>query len=118
MISPKKFHMNIAVFFCAGSVPEVVALFNKKTGGLLYGKYCSHYDLCKRKAVYKPNTLFTQISVGSTLAGAGGGGFMIAIVKDPVMKEKVHEIVTNTVELSNFVIYKASIDVQGLQIQM
>ena len=59
-----------------------------------------------------------SVTVGCTFAGAGGGGFMVAIVKEPPDKVTVEKIIKESAELIDFVIYEAAIDEKGLQIQM
>ena len=43
---------------------------------------------------------------------------MVAIVKDPSHKDVVLKVVGETPELSSFVHYTASVDMEGLQIRM
>lgn len=43
---------------------------------------------------------------------------MVAIVKEPSYKDTLEEIIKKSAELSDFVIYEAAVDEEGLQVQM
>ena len=52
---------------------------------------------------------------GCCFAGAGGGGFLLAIMKDPKDKPHIKKTVEATTELSDFVLYDSAIDKMGIQ---
>ena len=43
---------------------------------------------------------------------------MVAIVKDPAHKQVLTRLISETAELSSFVVYEGAIDDQGLHIDM
>lgn len=72
-----------------GSLPKSVKFFIEKAGDYIHG--CS-------------------------LTGAGGGGFLAAILKTPADRHTVEEIVKNSPELRDFKSYSVSVDEHGLVI--
>jgi fucokinase len=51
---------------------------------------------------------------GCSLTGAGGGGFLAAILRSPSDRHKVEEIVRSSPELRDFKLFSASVDDHGL----
>eukprot|EP00731_Ephydatia_muelleri_P020635 Em0013g362a len=71
-----------------GSMPKVVGIFVDKVKDLIHG---------------------------CCFAGAGGGGFLLAIMKDPKEKPHIKKTVEATPELNDFVLYGSAIDKMGIQ---
>ena len=80
--------------------------FIKKAGEFLHGMDMSSL-ICS--ALY---TVHLSLYVGCSLTGAGGGGFLAAILKAPEYRERVTEIIRGSpVRLSHISTHKVTCDV-------
>ncbi|CAI7999674.1 L-fucose kinase [Geodia barretti] len=81
----------------------------------------------KQKVVMAPGSLPQSVQIfikkaqnhihGCSLAGAGGGGFLVAIAKSPDDRHRVEEIVNTSPELKEFKLYSSCVDRDGLVYQ-
>lgn len=71
-----------------GSMPKIVSLFIDKISQYIYG---------------------------CCFAGAGGGGFLVGILKEPSGKKRVKELINSSAELNYFAVYDAAVDLLGIQ---
>jgi fucokinase len=81
----------------------------------------------KQKVVMAPGSLPQSVKIfikkaqnhihGCSLAGAGGGGFLVAIAKSPDDRRHVEEIVNTSPELKEFKLYSSCVDRDGLVYQ-
>uniref|UniRef100_A0A8C8RF37 L-fucose kinase n=1 Tax=Pelusios castaneus TaxID=367368 RepID=A0A8C8RF37_9SAUR len=55
---------------------------------------------------------------GQSLAGAGGGGFLYILTKEPNQKEIIQQILANTEGLGNFSIHTVEVDTAGFSMQL
>ena len=90
----------------SGSLPQSVQIFIKKAQNHIHGKvkdmehYFPHQALVPSITVthwacnLQSNT--AAVSAGCSLAGAGGGGFLVAIAKSPDDRHRVEEIVNTS----------------------
>lgn len=79
------------VVMAPGSMPKVVTLFVEKISKFIHG---------------------------CTLAGAGGGGFLMALLKEPGCLSQVKSIMETQPELKDFVVYESAVDDTGIQYQL
>ena len=56
--------------------------------------------------------------VGGSLAGAGGGGFLAAILKDGVNRKEAIEVARRLPGTERMTFHEASVDVKGLNVQV
>ncbi|KAM4833721.1 L-fucose kinase [Thomomys bottae] len=55
---------------------------------------------------------------GQSLAGAGGGGFLYVLTKEPRQKEAVEAVLAKTEGLGNYSVHRVEVDMQGLSLQL
>ncbi|KAG8523673.1 L-fucose kinase [Galemys pyrenaicus] len=55
---------------------------------------------------------------GQSLAGAGGGGFLYVLTKEPQQKEALEAVLAKTQGLGNYSIHLVEVDTQGLSLQL
>ncbi|XP_030437400.1 L-fucose kinase isoform X1 [Gopherus evgoodei] len=55
---------------------------------------------------------------GQSLAGAGGGGFLYILTKEPSQKDFIQQILANTEGLGNFSIHTVEVDTAGFSLQL
>ncbi|XP_022438927.1 L-fucose kinase isoform X1 [Delphinapterus leucas] len=55
---------------------------------------------------------------GQSLAGAGGGGFLYLLTKEPRQKEALEAVLAKTEGLGNYSIHLVEVDTQGLSLQL
>ncbi|XP_037372010.1 L-fucose kinase [Talpa occidentalis] len=55
---------------------------------------------------------------GQSLAGAGGGGFLYLLTKEPRQKEALQAVLAKTQGLGNYSIHLVEVDTQGLSLQL
>ncbi|XP_016051894.1 PREDICTED: L-fucose kinase isoform X1 [Miniopterus natalensis] len=55
---------------------------------------------------------------GQSLAGAGGGGFLYLLTKEPKQKEVLEAVLDKTEGLGNYSIHLVEVDTQGLSLQL
>ncbi|XP_053522615.1 L-fucose kinase isoform X3 [Artibeus jamaicensis] len=55
---------------------------------------------------------------GQSLAGAGGGGFLYLLTKEPRQKEALEAVLAKTEGLGNYSIHLVEVDMQGLSLQL
>ncbi|XP_075393744.1 L-fucose kinase [Tenrec ecaudatus] len=55
---------------------------------------------------------------GQSLAGAGGGGFLYLLTKEPRQKETLEALLAQTEGLGNYSIHLVEVDTQGLSLQL
>ncbi|CAD7689136.1 unnamed protein product [Nyctereutes procyonoides] len=55
---------------------------------------------------------------GQSLAGAGGGGFLYLLTKEPRQKETLEAVLAKTEGLGNYSVHLVEVDTQGLSLQL
>uniref|UniRef100_A0A287BG24 L-fucose kinase n=1 Tax=Sus scrofa TaxID=9823 RepID=A0A287BG24_PIG len=55
---------------------------------------------------------------GQSLAGAGGGGFLYLLTKEPRQKEALEAVLAKTEGLGNYSVHLVEVDTQGLSLQL
>ncbi|KAM6223797.1 L-fucose kinase [Rhynchocyon petersi] len=55
---------------------------------------------------------------GQSLAGAGGGGFLYVLTKEPRQKETLEAMLAKTEGLGNYSVHLVEVDTQGLSLQL
>ncbi|NWV73825.1 FUK kinase, partial [Dasyornis broadbenti] len=73
---------------------------------------------CEPLAVGRMMDALRPYVYGQCLAGAGGGGFLYVLTKDPRQKEALHEILANTEGLGNFSIHSIEVDTGGFSMEV
>ncbi|XP_062997600.1 L-fucose kinase isoform X2 [Elgaria multicarinata webbii] len=92
----------------------------------LLGKCIDQYWLQKKKmapgceplAVQRMMEVLQPYVHGQSLAGAGGGGFLYILTKEPRKKEALQRILAETEGLGNFSIHTVEVDTAGFQMQL
>lgn len=54
--------------------------------------------------------------LGQSLAGAGGGGFLFLLTRDPQQKEKVRDVLSNIQGIGSFSVHSVELDMDGISI--
>ncbi|XP_026094431.1 L-fucose kinase-like [Carassius auratus] len=71
---------------------------------------------CEPAAVRSMMNTLQPLSLGQSLAGAGGGGFLFLLTREPQQKEAVREILTNTQDVGFFSVHSVELDMDGISI--
>nr|XP_056718645.1 L-fucose kinase [Euleptes europaea] len=92
----------------------------------LLGKCMSNYRLQKKAMAPGCEPLVVQCMMealqphvyGQSLAGAGGGGFLYVLTRQPRMQEALQRILAETEGLGNFSIHTVEVDAAGFQMRL
>ncbi|KAL1247224.1 hypothetical protein QQF64_022600 [Cirrhinus molitorella] len=71
---------------------------------------------CEPAAVRSMMNALQPLSLGQSLAGAGGGGFLFLLTREPQQKEAVREILTNIQGIGSFTVHSVELDMDGISI--
>ncbi|GAB1609418.1 L-fucose kinase-like [Argonauta hians] len=71
---------------------------------------------CEPAAVKQLMDILQPFTYGMSLAGAGGGGFFYAVLKDTSIKKQLPTIISSIKGLESAVLYEASIDPVGMAV--
>ncbi|KTF95121.1 hypothetical protein cypCar_00026094 [Cyprinus carpio] len=71
---------------------------------------------CEPAAVRSMMNALQPLSLGQSLAGAGGGGFLFLLTREPQQKEAVREILTNIQGIGSFSVHSVELDMDGISI--
>lgn len=73
---------------------------------------------CEPLAVRRMMDVLAPYVHGQSLAGAGGGGFLYLLTKEPRQKEAVEAVLAKTEGLGNFSVHLVEVDSQGLRLTL
>ncbi|XP_010642732.1 L-fucose kinase isoform X4 [Fukomys damarensis] len=73
---------------------------------------------CEPLAVRRMMDVLAPYVHGQSLAGAGGGGFLYLLTKEPQQKEVVEAVLANTEGLGSYSVHLVEVDIQGLSLQL
>ncbi|XP_058384226.1 L-fucose kinase isoform X1 [Diceros bicornis minor] len=73
---------------------------------------------CEPLAVRRMMDILAPHVHGQSLAGAGGGGFLYLLTKEPQQKEVLEAVLAKTEGLGNYSIHLVEVDTQGLSLQL
>ncbi|XP_053905065.1 L-fucose kinase isoform X1 [Malaclemys terrapin pileata] len=73
---------------------------------------------CEPLAVRRMMDALQPYVYGQSLAGAGGGGFLYILTKEPTQKDFIQQILANTEGLGNFSIHTVEVDTAGFSLQL
>lgn len=71
---------------------------------------------CEPAAVRSMMNALQPLSLGQSLAGAGGGGFLFLLTREPQQKEAVREILINIQGIGSFSVHSVELDMDGISI--
>ncbi|XP_048013583.1 L-fucose kinase-like [Megalobrama amblycephala] len=71
---------------------------------------------CEPAAVRSMMNALQPLSLGQSLAGAGGGGFLFLLTREPQQKETVTEILTNIQGIGSFSVHSVDLDMDGISV--
>ncbi|XP_076989108.1 L-fucose kinase isoform X3 [Tamandua tetradactyla] len=73
---------------------------------------------CEPLAVRRMMDVLAPHVHGQSLAGAGGGGFLYLLTKEPQKKEALEAVLAKTEGLGNYSVHLVEVDTQGLSLQL
>ncbi|XP_055477454.1 L-fucose kinase isoform X2 [Psammomys obesus] len=73
---------------------------------------------CEPLAVKRMMNVLAPYAYGQSLAGAGGGGFLYLLTKEPRQKEAVEAVLAKAEGLGNYSVHLVEVDTQGLSLQL
>ncbi|XP_043293993.1 L-fucose kinase isoform X3 [Cervus canadensis] len=73
---------------------------------------------CEPLAVRRMMDVLAPHVHGQSLAGAGGGGFLCLLTKEPRQKEALEAVLAKTEGLGNYSVHLVEVDTQGLSLQL
>ncbi|XP_036130162.1 L-fucose kinase [Molossus molossus] len=73
---------------------------------------------CEPLAVRRMMDVLAPHVHGQSLAGAGGGGFLYLLTKEPRQKEALEAVLAKTKGLGNYSVHLVEVDTQGLSLQL
>ncbi|XP_036390932.1 L-fucose kinase [Megalops cyprinoides] len=69
---------------------------------------------CEPGAVRTMMNALRPLTLGQSLAGAGGGGFLFLLTREPLQEEKVRQVLNSTQGLGDFSVHSVEIDMLGI----
>ncbi|XP_048402241.1 L-fucose kinase [Stegostoma tigrinum] len=73
---------------------------------------------CEPSAVQQIMAVLQPHVYGQSLAGAGGGGFLYLLTKEPQQKQAIEKILTTSKGLGNFSVYAVDVDETGITVRL
>ncbi|XP_005345726.1 L-fucose kinase isoform X1 [Microtus ochrogaster] len=73
---------------------------------------------CEPLAVQRMMDVLAPHVYGQSLAGAGGGGFLYLLTKEPRQKEALEAVLAKAEGLGNYSVHLVEVDTQGLSLQL
>uniref|UniRef100_A0A8C5LGP4 L-fucose kinase n=1 Tax=Jaculus jaculus TaxID=51337 RepID=A0A8C5LGP4_JACJA len=73
---------------------------------------------CEPLAVQRMMDVLAPYVHGQSLAGAGGGGFLYLLTKEPRQKEALEAVLAKAEGLGNYSVHLVEVDTQGLSLQL
>ncbi|XP_040592823.1 L-fucose kinase isoform X2 [Mesocricetus auratus] len=73
---------------------------------------------CEPLAVRRMMDILAPHVYGQSLAGAGGGGFLYLLTKEPRQKEALEAVLAKVEGLGNYSVHLVEVDTQGLSLQL
>uniref|UniRef100_A0A8C7QCP5 L-fucose kinase n=1 Tax=Oncorhynchus mykiss TaxID=8022 RepID=A0A8C7QCP5_ONCMY len=71
---------------------------------------------CEPAAVRTMMDALRPLALGQTLAGAGGGGFLYLLTRQPQQGEAVRQVLNNTQGLRDFSVHPVELDMEGISL--
>ncbi|KAG5839076.1 hypothetical protein ANANG_G00201100 [Anguilla anguilla] len=71
---------------------------------------------CEPGAVRSMMAALRPLTLGQSLAGAGGGGFLFLLTREPLQEEAVRQVLSDTQGLGDFSVHSVEIDMQGISL--
>ncbi|XP_056595868.1 LOW QUALITY PROTEIN: L-fucose kinase [Triplophysa dalaica] len=71
---------------------------------------------CEPAAVRMMMNELRPLILGQSLAGAGGGGFLFLLTREPQQKERVREVLSNIQSIGLFSVHSVELDMDGITI--
>ncbi|XP_051830582.1 L-fucose kinase [Antechinus flavipes] len=99
--------------FCQGSLPLLGRCLTRYWGQ----KKCMAPG-CEPQAVRRMMEALRPYVYGQSLAGAGGGGFLYLLTKEPRQKEALERVLAQTEGLDNYSIHLVEVDTQGFSLRV
>ncbi|XP_062402786.1 L-fucose kinase isoform X1 [Sardina pilchardus] len=69
---------------------------------------------CEPAAVRSMMTALRPLTLGQSLAGAGGGGFLYLLTRDARQEEAVRQVLSSTPGLGDFSVHSVELDMEGI----
>ncbi|KAL2093982.1 hypothetical protein ACEWY4_011294 [Coilia grayii] len=69
---------------------------------------------CEPAAVRSMMSALRPLALGQSLAGAGGGGFLYLLTRDPQQEEAVRHVLSSTPGLGDFSVHSVELDMEGI----
>ncbi|KAJ8249080.1 hypothetical protein GJAV_G00230970 [Gymnothorax javanicus] len=71
---------------------------------------------CEPVAVRNMMAVLRPLTLGQSMAGAGGGGFLYLLTREPLQEERVRQVLSNTQGLGDFSVQSVEIDLEGISL--
>ncbi|XP_033897198.1 L-fucose kinase isoform X1 [Acipenser ruthenus] len=99
--------------FREGSLPRIGACLDRYwQQKKLMARGCEPAALCAMMAALRP------LALGQSLAGAGGGGFLYLLTREPRQGDRVRDTLTHTQGLGEFSVHEVEVDINGISVQL
>ncbi|XP_066524205.1 L-fucose kinase isoform X2 [Hoplias malabaricus] len=72
---------------------------------------------CEPAAVRTMMNALRTVTLGQTLAGAGGGGFLVILTRDENQDENVKHLLSSKQGLGDFTVHSVELDMEGITVQ-
>ncbi|XP_066569587.1 L-fucose kinase [Amia ocellicauda] len=72
---------------------------------------------CEPAAVRAMMAALRPLTLGQTLAGAGGGGFLCLLTREPRQQDRVQAVLSATQGLGDFSVHTVEVDTQGISVR-
>ncbi|KAJ8343194.1 hypothetical protein SKAU_G00305230 [Synaphobranchus kaupii] len=72
---------------------------------------------CEPAAVRSMMAALRPLTLGQSLAGAGGGGFLFLLTREPLQEDRVRQVLSNTQGLGDLSVHSVEIDMEGISLR-
>ncbi|XP_070686170.1 L-fucose kinase [Pempheris klunzingeri] len=71
---------------------------------------------CEPASVRVMMEALRPLVLGQSMAGAGGGGFLYLLTREPLQRQAVLQVLNNTLGLGDFSVHSVELDMDGIQV--